>query len=50
MTFDSIILNVLSSGAFGYSPRELVGQPLLMITPPAQRMQLQHTLGTPPPS
>ena len=46
VNFDSAVLSVLSPSAFGYSAQELVGQPLLAITPPRQHSQLLHALQT----
>ena len=46
INFESAVLSVISPSAFGYSAQELVGQPLLAITPPRQHSQLLHALQT----
>ena len=41
---DSTVLNVLSLGAFGYSPQEMMGQRLSAIAHGSERAQFVHAL------
>lgn len=41
---DSVVLQLISPGAFGYTPQQLVGQPLAAITVPAEHANLLQAL------
>ena len=43
---DAVMLNVLSAGAFGYTPFELVGHPIFAIAHPHERENLMFALQT----